>query len=105
MEYRFGTKKKIEMTYRATDDTQSKFKKTEALYASNSSNLIWFHVNQFRYILNLPMRGGPVLEVKNAERTIAEMACKRGWQGTLGEPDAKSDFIIVLPETSPFMQP
>ncbi|GAB2844873.1 hypothetical protein GCM10027277_11060 [Pseudoduganella ginsengisoli] len=89
------------MTYKAISDEKTKFKRTNVLYAGNSSQIIWFQINRYQYILDFPLRGKPVLVVKNSEKTIAEMTCKGGWGGVMGKPEAKSEFIIDLPDTSP----
>lgn len=78
MEYRFGTEKKIEMTYRG-DSLHPKFKRVAVTYASNTATILWFRNDDIDYLLNFPMNGGPSLEVKKAGKTIAKMACKNGW--------------------------
>lgn len=100
LEYRYGTKERIEMTHRATHTTESKFKETTVLYASNSANVIWFSVSHFSYILNFPTRGGPSLEIRNEGLKVAEMSCKKGWEDVEGDPERISDFIIRLPEST-----
>jgi hypothetical protein len=101
LEYRFGTRDKVEMKHTANANTSTKFRRTEITYASNSSSIIWFRNNEFQYLLHFPMRGGPVLEVKKGPSTVAEMSCKQGWENTLGDPDAESDFIVTKPGGGP----
>lgn len=97
MEYRYGTGKKIELEYRGFAAPKYSFYRTEVLYASNSSKIIWFKNHDTNYLLNLPMRGGPNLEVKKDGKTLIEMACKGGWGGTVGDPETSSDFIEEKP--------
>ena len=97
MEYRFGTEKKIEMTYRG-DSLHPKFNRVAVTYASNTATILWFRNDDIDYLLNFPMKGGPSLEVKNAGKTIVEMACKNGWEAVIGEPDRPSPFISEKPD-------
>lgn len=92
MSYRFGTPKKIEMTY-SSGATAPKFNRREALGASNSAKIIWFTNNEVKYLLYSPARGGPVLEVEKDEKTLARMECSKGWTHTAGDIDQLSPFI------------
>jgi hypothetical protein len=93
MEYRYGTNKKVELKYRGFSAPNYGFYRTEILYASNSSKIIWFKNQDTNYLLNLPMRGGPILHVEKEGKTIAELSCKGGWGGTSGDPESPSEFI------------
>ena len=97
MDYRYGTLKKIELEHRGFSAPKYGFYRTEVLYASNSSKIIWFKNQDTNYLLNLPMRGGPILEVRKDGKTLVEMACKGGWGGTAGDPETSSHFIEEKP--------
>ena len=92
MSYRFGTPKKIEMTY-SGGAAERKFSRREAIGASNSAKIIWFTNNDIKYSLYSPARGGPMLEVEKDEKTLARMECKKGWTSTVGDIDQLSPFI------------
>jgi hypothetical protein len=94
MTYRFGTSLKPELEYQVTqDDLNSKFNTAEILYASNSSTVIWFNRLNFSYVLNFPMRGGPLLQVIKNSRVVSQMYCKNGWTDAIGDPERSSQFI------------
>lgn len=92
MSYRFGTPQKIEMTY-SGGAVEQKFSRDETVGASNSAKIISFTNHDVAYLLYSPVRGGPVLEVKNNGKTLALMACKNGWTSTVGDIDRLSPFI------------
>lgn len=92
MTYRFGTPKKIEMTFSGSA-TDRKFSRTEDTGASNSSRIISFTNQNVKYVLYSPMRGGPGLNVEKGTEELAHMECKNGWASTKGDPDQLSPFI------------
>lgn len=100
MEYRFGRPGNIEMTYRGHAAPDTGFSRVDVLYASNASKIIWFKNQQVNYLLSLPIKGGPVLQVVKDNKTIADMACKDGWDTTIGDGEAPSPFITDKPDAS-----
>lgn len=98
LEYRFGTKDKIELRYRgAASDTPLRFSRSEVIYASNSEDVIWFRNQAVLYRLHFPMRGGPSLQVMKDGKYLTEMKCTKGWANTEGEPRAPSKAIASVP--------
>lgn len=97
MEYRFGTAKNIELTYRS-DAREPKFSRVAVNYASNSENILWFNNAGTDYLLHLPMKAGPGLEVRQQGKTISDMACKGGWAATVGEHDQPLPLISEKPD-------
>ena len=92
MSYRFGTPKKIEMTY-SGGATEQKFSRIEAVGASNSAKIISFTNHDVKYSLLSPVRGFPILEVEKDGKDLARMECKNGWTSTVGDIDQLSPFI------------
>jgi hypothetical protein len=92
MSYRFGTPKKIEMTF-SGGATDRKFSRIEVSGASNSSRNVSFTNQGVNYTLYSPARGGPGLNVDKDGVSLAHMECKSGWSSTQGDPDQPSSFI------------
>jgi hypothetical protein len=95
LEYRFGKPANVELRHRADGSSPTKkFHRAEVLYASNSVRVIWFSERDVYYKINLPMRGGPSLEVSRNGETLKQLFCKGGWGGSHGEPSLQSGFIV-----------
>jgi hypothetical protein len=99
MEYRFGTEKKLEMKVRA-DATHPKFSRLAVNYASDTATILWFRNADIDYLLNMPAKAGPSLELKKDGKTIGEMSCKNGWKAVVGQPDQPSPFISEKPDAN-----
>ena len=94
VEYRFGKAPKVEMTYRADQaSNNAMFHSAEVLYASNAEKVFWFKQADFAYLIHMPMRGGPSLEVMRKQKTVANLQCLKGWSGVRGDSDITSKHI------------
>jgi hypothetical protein len=94
MEYRYGQPSRMEMHYKAFDnDEKKKYHRAEVVYASNASEVLWFQKGDFFYLIHLPMRGGPLLDVMRDGRTISHQNCRAGWAGTQTNFDSAKKFF------------
>lgn len=94
VEYRFGSKTKIELNFRSSiDSAEHKFHRGEVIYASNSATVIWFKKGNYIYSIFMPARGGPGLEVTKRGDVVTRMECKDGWTNVKGKHETSSPLI------------
>ena len=94
MEYRFGKPGNVEMSLVAKGASASRFHKAEILYASNAEEILWVKNKSTIYMIHLPVRGSPSLEVRDRGKTLAHFQCQHGWGGTTVDLKDKSPFVI-----------
>jgi len=80
LEYRYGTLKKIEMSYRA--DAQ-KNRKNKINHILMGNDIFFFKKNDYYYSLSIPMKGYPVLQIKKNQKITNALECKTAdsWSG------------------------
>lgn len=94
LEYRYGRRSEVEMRFRAYDNETKKFHRAEVIYASNASDVMWFQRRDVFYLIHLLMRGGPILNVVRAGRTISHQNCEQGWKGTQSNLALAEKFLL-----------
>jgi hypothetical protein len=87
LEYRFGTPKMIELSYKVVEhDSVNKFSRAEVLGASSSSTEIWFENNGVNYVLGDPVKGDAALEIVKQKKIITRLVCKKDFLGDTSMP-------------------
>ena len=95
VEYRFGTKSKVELAYSANAQLPDhRFHRGEVVYANNSDAIIWFTNGNYRYSVYSPMRGGPGLSVSLHDDVVSRLECSSSGRGATETPKIASPFIV-----------
>ena len=95
IDYRFGTKAKVELAYSANDSIPGhQFHRGELVYANNSEDTIWFTNGEYRYSLYNPTRGGPGLTVSRHGDQVGRIECSDNGRGATGDFVTASPFIV-----------
>ena len=95
VDYRFGTKSKVELTYSANANFPGqKFHRGEVTYANNSDEMIWFTNGKYRYSVYSPIRGGPGLTVSLHGEFISRLECDDSGRGATEALSTASPFIV-----------
>jgi hypothetical protein len=95
VDYRFGNKSKVELTYSANPHLpEQKFHRGEVVYANNSDDMIWFKKGNYRYSVYSPMRGGPGLSVSLNGEVVTRLECNNSGRGATEALKTPSPFIV-----------
>lgn len=80
LEYRFGTPKRIELSYRVDANKNANNKITHAILGND---IFFFKNKGYFYTLSIPMKGLPNLQVKKDQRHVSSLECKTmsTWSG------------------------
>jgi hypothetical protein len=90
LEYRFGTTKNTEMTYRAERNNTKRFRHANHMFSGNEYGLLWFRNENVTYLINTPSQGNSFLQVRKKGKTLATINCKTDSRGDI---DQASPFV------------